>query len=114
MEQPARPHLLPGVSIAGEPPQVVFESRRVVRRARLRAALRDAADLLLLVGVDAFFVRWPRAHVPLLDRHDTVSVLLVVNALLIAYLWLSRRVPQWYARRVSSTWCVAERNRIRF
>lgn len=113
MEKYARPQLLPGVEPVGLPPQVVFQSAAVVRRARIRAAIRDSADLLLLLVVDAFFIRWPLAHVPLLDRHDSVGVLVMLNVLLIAYVWLSRRLPQWRARRVSSTWCFAERQRIR-
>jgi hypothetical protein len=114
MKKTARPQLLPGVANAGIAPQIVIESRNVIRRARLRATLRDVADLLLLLVVDALFIRWPRAHVPLLDRHDTVLALFSLNVLLIAYVWLSRQVPQWHARRVSSTWCPTERQRITF
>ncbi len=109
-----RPQLLPGVSPSGIAPQVVFQSQSVIRRARIRAGIRDAADLLLLLVVDALFVQWPRAHVPLLDRQDSIIALVVLNALLVAYMWLSRRVPQWHARRVSSTWCTTERQRLRF
>ena len=114
MKKIARPQLLPGVARDGYAPQIVSESRSVIRRARFRAALRDAADLLLLLVVDAFFIRWPRAHVPLLDRHDSILALMALNVLLLAYVWLSRRVPQWHARRVSSTWCANERQRLTF
>src|SRR2546428_1989295 len=107
----ARPQLLPGVSTAVPAPDIAFHSRNVIRRARLHAALRDTADLLLLLAVDAFFVRWPRAHVPLFGRSDSVAILLSLNVLLIAYVWLARRIPQWHARRVSSTWCAADRQR---
>lgn len=113
MQKSARPQLLPGVSAARLPPSVVFRSDRVIRRARVRASVRDGADLLLLLVVDAFILRWPQAHVPLLDRHDSVAVLLSLNVLLIAYVWLSRQVPQWRARRVASTWCGVERARFR-
>jgi hypothetical protein len=111
MQKTVQPQLLPGVSAAGIPPQVVFRSVGVVKRARNRAALRDGADLLLLLGIDAFFLRWPHAHVPLLDRHDSVFAVLSLNVLLIAYVWLCRQVPQWRARRVASTWCGVERSR---
>ena len=112
MQKSARPQLLPGVSATGLPPRMVFQSGRVIRRARVRAAVRDGADLLLLLVVDTLFLRWPHAHVPLLGRHDTVAVLLSLNVLLIAYVWLSRQVPRWRARRVASTWCLAERSRL--
>lgn len=111
MANSARSQLLPGVSDAGLQPHVVYRSARVIQSARRRAALRDCADLLLLLVVDALFVRWPRTHVPLLDRHDSLAVLLSLNVLLFGYVWLSRRVPQWRARHVSSTWCGAERAR---
>ena len=94
------------------PPAVVFQSRRVVARARRRAAFRDTFDLLLLAGVDGLFLRWPRAHVPAFDRADSLLVLVMLNALLVAYMWLARSIPRWNARRVASTWCVAERSRL--
>ena len=111
MAKLARPQLLPGVESAGAPPRIVFRSESVIKRARIRAAIRDSADLLLLLVVDALFIHWPLAHVPLLGRQDSVAVLLGLNVLIIAYVWLSRRVPQWRARRVSSTWCGVERAR---
>lgn len=113
MAKLARPQLLPGVEPIGAPPRIVFRSESVIKQARIRAAIRDSADLLLLLVVDAFFVHWPLAHVPLLDRYNSLGTLLCLNVLLIGYVWLSRRVPQWRARRVSSTWCRAERERIR-
>ena len=112
MKKSARPQLLPGVALVPVTPAVVIESRAVIRRARLRATIRDAADLLLLLVVDAFFVRWPRAHVPLLDRHDSIVALVSLNVILVAYVVLSRMVPQWRARRVSSTWRHSERQRL--
>ncbi|MGH9419147.1 MAG: hypothetical protein ACRD3J_04175 [Thermoanaerobaculia bacterium] len=111
MERPVRRTLLPGVSDAGAPPPVNTDSRAVVARARLRAIVRDVIDLLLLVCVDGLFLRWPLAHVPLLDRHDSLLVLVVLNALLLVYLWLTRSLPRWTARRVATTWSLAERAR---
>jgi len=80
MEKPVRRTLLPGVSDAGAPPPVIIDSRVVVARARRRAAVRDVIDLLLLVGVDGLFLRWPLAHVPFLDRYDSLMVLVALNA----------------------------------
>lgn len=109
-----RTQLLPGVAPSAATPDVVCQSAAVVRRARLRAAFRDGADLVLLLLVDALFLRWPMAHVPLFGRHDSVALVAALNASVITYIWLSRQMPQWRARRMSSTWCVAERQRLRF
>jgi hypothetical protein len=103
--------LLPGVLDVRTPPAVVFQSRRVIVRARRRAALRDVFDLLLLASVDALFLRWPRAHVPAMGRVDSLLVLLALNAGLLAYIWLARAVPRWKAQRLAATWCIAERSR---
>jgi len=111
MEKSARRELLPGVTESGTPPDVVFESRRVIASARRRAIARDVFDLLLLASVDGLFLRWPHAHVPLLGREGTMLVVLGVNALLIAYMWSSRAVPRWRAKRLAATWSVSERNR---
>ncbi|HEV2721198.1 MAG TPA: hypothetical protein VG323_14340 [Thermoanaerobaculia bacterium] len=113
MEKPVRRSLLPGVRDAGTPPAVVIDSRAVVARARRRAAVRDVLDLVLLLCVDGLFLGWPRAHVPLLDRHDSLLALLALNSAMITYLWLSRAFPRWRARRVAATWCPAERARYR-
>jgi hypothetical protein len=111
MERPVRRILLPGVSDAGAPPPVVIDSRVVVARARRRAIIRDVIDLLLLVGVDGLFLRWPLAHVPFLDRSDSLLVLLGLNAMLVCYVWLVRALPRWTARRVAMTWSLPERAR---
>lgn len=112
MEMLARRSLLPGVSDARTPPAIVFQSRTVIARARRRAAIRDVLDLLLLVCVDGLFLRWPHAHVPGLDRADSLLLLAAVNAMLIGYIWLARAMPRWSARRVAATWCVAEQSRV--
>lgn len=98
MEKPGRRILLlPGVGDAGAPPAVVVDSRKVIARARRRAALRDLLDLLLLGCVDGLFLEWPRAHVPGLDRAESVLVIAGVNAAMFAYLWLARSIPSWRA-----------------
>lgn len=106
-----RRDLLPGVSPDGTDPNIVFESRPVIASARRRAAMRDVFDLLLLGGVDALFIRWSHAHIPLLDRTATMLVLAIANLALIAYVWSVRTLPRWRARRLAATWSDAERNR---
>ena len=109
MKKNARRELLPGVSHAESPPNVVFQSRLVVARARRRALLRDVLDLVLLFAVDLLFVRFPQTHVPLLARRDSLSVLIGLNAALLVYVWFARALPRWRARRVASTWNADER-----
>ena len=103
--------LLPGVSPLGSPPDIIYESRRVIASARRRAAARDLFDLLLLASVDGLFLRWPHAHIPMLDRDITALILATVTALVITYMWSARFLPRWRARRLASTWSVRERNR---
>jgi len=114
MGKPDRRSLLPGVRDAGTLPAVIIDSRAVIARARRRAAVRDVLDLVLLLCVDGLFLGWPRTHVPMLGRHDSLLVLLALNAAMIAFLWLSRAMPRWRARRVAATWTAAERARVRF
>lgn len=112
MEKPVQRSLLPGVNDARTPPAVVFQSRTVIAKARRRAAVRDVLDLLLLVCVDGLFLRWPLAHVPGLDRAESLLLLAAINSMLIAYIWVARALPRWTARRVAATWCVAEQSRM--
>src|SRR5690349_18773863 len=111
MERSARRNLLPGVRCAASPPEVIYDSRRVVRRARRRAALRDSFNILLLAGVDYLFHHWPHAHIPLLGRHDSLRILVGVNVGAVACLWGMRMLPGWYARRIAATWHPQERGR---
>ena len=106
-----RRDLLPGVSPDGTDPNIVFQSRPVIASARRRAGLRDLFDLLLLAGVDALFIRWSHAHIPLLDRAETMLVLAIVNIALGVYVWSVRTLPRWRARRLAATWSANERNR---
>jgi hypothetical protein len=106
-----RRDLLPGVSPDGTDPNIVFESLPVITSARRRASLRDFLDVLLLAGVDALFIRWSHAHIPLLDRAESLLVLAIANLALIVYVWSVRTLPKWRARRLAATWSDAERNR---
>lgn len=103
--------LLPGVTSSECPPVVVCNSRRMIVRARRRAALYDVMQLALILAVDFLFLHWPSTHVPLLDRKTSVIVLLAANSVAITSACLSRLVPPWSARRTASTWCAAERRR---
>ena len=107
------PHrdLLPGVNSDHCPPVVVFDSGRAIRRARRVAAVRDAMQLILIAAVDYLFAHFPHTHVPTLDRHNSLMVLVALNVMLLAHVVLSRAIARWRARRVASTWCVSERSR---
>jgi hypothetical protein len=90
---------------------VVVESRREISRARLRATMRDGAQLSLLVAVDYFFSHWPSTHIPLASRHTTLFVVAAMNAGVLTHVAMSRMMPKWAARRIASTWCLSERAR---
>ena len=47
------------------------------------------------------------------DRRESLLLLLLANLALVAYVWLSRSIPRWRARRLASTWSPAERSRFR-
>jgi len=104
--------LLPGVTTGGVGPMVVCDSRRVIARARRVAFARDAAQIVLLASVDWLFSNWPSTRIPLLSRIDSLVVLGIVNAALIAHLWLARALPRWSTRRIAATWCAHERARV--
>lgn len=103
--------LLPGVRPDACPPRVVVTTRREIVRARIRATLRDVAQILLLVGVDYFFLQNGSTHIPLMNRTDSFVVLAALNAAVLTQIVLSRVLPKWSARRIASTWCLAERTR---
>ena len=107
----ARKNLLPGVD--GDPvvPTIVADTRRDVIRARRRAALRDMGNILLVVGIDWLFVRFPSMHIPALTRVDSALTLVVINAAVIAYMIIARVLPRMAARRIATTWCLRERAR---
>ena len=106
-----RPVLLPGVADAECPPIVVSDTRTAITQARRRAALHDALHLVLIASVDALFLHFPSTHIPMLDRHDSLLLLGAVNGAMVAWLWLARVLPRLFARRIASSWSVAERSR---
>ena len=103
--------LLPGVRPDACPPRVVITTRREITRARLRATAQDVAQILLLTGVDYFFIQRNGAHIPLMNRADSFTVLAALNAAVLTHVVLSRVLPKWSARRIAATWCLAERAR---
>ena len=107
----ARRDLLPGVRTDSCPPRVVSDTRREIVRARRRATACDIAQLMLLAGVDWLFLRWPYAHVPMVDRKDSMLVLAGLHALVITQIVVMRAFPRWSARRIATTWCLRERAR---
>jgi hypothetical protein len=107
----ARRDLLPGVAADACPPAIVADSRREIVRARRRAAFRDAANLFMIGSVDWLFTNWPATRVPLLSRDESALLVIVLNALVIAYLIVSRLLPRMAARRIATTWCLRERAR---
>jgi hypothetical protein len=106
-----RDPLLPGVTFSAVPPVATFDPRIAIAKARRRAIARDVVQVLLVIAVDALFVRWPYAHVPVVGRDGSVTLLILLNLAVAAHLWLARWVPRWTARRIASTWCHAERRR---
>lgn len=106
-----REDLLPGVSPDLCPPSVVCDAKGAILRARRRALFRDVLQVGLLVAVDYLFVHWPESRVPFLDRHGSFLLLRVMNAVIVAHVWLARAMPRWTARRIATTWSRAERER---
>lgn len=107
----ARRTLLPGVSSDNCPPAVMIDSRKVIARARRRAVAYDTIQFILLAGIDWLFVRWPYAHVPALDREQSVLIVAALNAIIATHVIIARTFPRWSARRIAGTWCLAERAR---
>ena len=107
----SRDPLLPGVTTSAVPPIATCDTRVEIERARRRALTRDFFQIALLVAVDTLFVRWPYAHIPMLERETSLALLRSLNVAVGAHLWLERALPRWSARRIASTWCTRERRR---
>ena len=104
--------LLPGVTVAACPPAVVCDARGAIRKARRRALARDIAQVTVLFAVDYLFLRWPEARVPLLDRHESLRVVELTNAVVAVQMFCARYlIPRWNAYRAATTWSRAERER---
>jgi hypothetical protein len=106
------PDLLPGVTRSAAPRRVVCRSSRVVASARWRAHARDAAQLLLLGAVDWLFAHWASARMPLLDRPESLLLLLLINAGALTWVVLARVMPMLAARRIARSWSETEKQRL--
>jgi hypothetical protein len=106
-----RSDLLPGVSPDPCPPAVVADTRSEIRRARLRATLRDIAQITLLAGIDYFFFNWPLTHIPFVSRSTSALVVALLNATILTHVIMVRTFPKLAAKRIAGTWCLAERAR---
>lgn len=104
--------LLPGVTTPACPPSVACDAHETIRKARRRAIVCDVAQVVLLLGVDYLFVRWPESRVPFLDRNQSLTLLEATNLAIAAHLWLARVImPRWAAKRIAATWSRAEQKR---
>jgi hypothetical protein len=103
--------LLPGVVREGCEPKVVCDSRAIVTRARRLALVRDVVQLVIVGAVDRLFVLWPLSHIPWVGRGGSLLILVAFNALVVAHVIVSRKLPRWNARRIASTWGASERKR---
>ena len=107
----ARKDLLPGVRVERPGPEVIFDSRRAIARARRRAAFRDFGQIVLLIGIGYAFRNWPSMHIPFLSREESILAVALVDAAVVTQIAVSRMIPRWVARRIATTWCLAERAR---
>jgi hypothetical protein len=104
--------LLPGtLGPAASPAHPAFRPHKLLRDARRRAVLRQVADGGILLLLNGFFYFWESARLPLTSRSDSLAILLLINAAFLASCALSRKVPEWRARRIASTWSAEERAR---
>ena len=103
--------LLPGVTTGSCPPRVACDAHAAIRKARRRAIVRDVVLIALDAAIDDLFLPWPESRLPFLTRLETLTAIRWMNVLLVADLWLMRSLPKWWARRISETWCRAERER---
>jgi hypothetical protein len=77
----------------------------------VRATIRDILQVVLFVSVNYLFIRWPSTHLPFTDRHTSVVVMAAIDGAFFVWLYLSRVMPRWTARRIATTWSAAERRR---
>lgn len=105
---------LPGVQGRVRPQKATtYDGRDAIARARRLANIRDIADTVILLGVDALFMSWDAARIPLLTRAQSLTLLMVVHAIFAIHIIATRVVPAIRARRVSSTWADRERSRFK-
>lgn len=106
-----KPDLLPGVITDSCPPAVVVDSRQTVLEARRRALFRDVSNLVILAAVDYVSLRWPAAHIPLVDREQSMLLVGLLNAAVVTHIVMARVAARLAARRIAATWSLRERSR---
>ncbi|MGZ8869074.1 MAG: hypothetical protein ACXW2P_12085, partial [Thermoanaerobaculia bacterium] len=109
--QMPRPDLLPGVVTDSCPPVAVIGSRETIVRARRRAIFRDVTNLVILSAVDYVALRWPSAHIPLVNREQSMLLVGLLNATVITHIVMTRVVARLAVRRIAATWSLRERAR---
>lgn len=113
MSSPSATERLPGTEGPdATPPVAVCDGRSEIAKARRSKKYRDLLDGVMLLGLDYLFIAWPGAHVPLLDRSQSMMLLVVIHVVLVGYWILSRELPPWRARRIATTWRQSERGRL--
>lgn len=105
--------LLPGVQPDEGPKPSDVDARAVIEKARRSANRADLFDLFSLFAVDTVFFGWQSSHVPMLDRDQSLWLLAAVHVVVCAHVILRRKLPEWRARRIASTWDKAEQKRLR-
>ncbi|MEO8217836.1 MAG: hypothetical protein ABI718_12205 [Acidobacteriota bacterium] len=81
--------------------------------ARRAATFRDLFDGLILFALDLTVLTWPEARLPWVTRRDSIAALILFHIFFLSYCMLTRKIPQWRARRIAATWSAAERHRFR-
>ena len=108
------PQTLPGVDPDADfRPARKIDAKREIDGARRAANHTDLVDLLCLFAVDAVFFAWQAAHIPGLDRRQSMYVLLVLHLVVAIHVIIRRKLPEWRARRIAATWEKQEQARYR-
>lgn len=105
--------LLPGVRPNEGPKPSEVDARAVIENARRSANRGDLFDLFSLFAVDLVFFGWQSSHVPMLDRDQSLWLVAAIHVVVCAHVILRRKLPEWRARRIASTWDKAEQLRLR-
>jgi hypothetical protein len=104
--------LLPGtLGPDATQPDASFHPHQVVRQARRQATIRNVIDGTTLLLIDALIFFWPAARLPFTQRETTVALVALLNAVFLAVWLVRRKLPEWKARRIASTWCEDEREK---
>ncbi|HUF18351.1 MAG TPA: hypothetical protein VMS12_09950 [Thermoanaerobaculia bacterium] len=113
MSGPSTLELLPGTAGPdATPPLAVCNGRIEIEKAQRTKKFRDLFDGVMLLALDYLFLSWPGAHVPFLNRSQSLTLLVALHVVLIGYWIISRELPPWRAKRIAATWAPEERGRM--